>query len=138
MRKASTDQGCVPVMSTPAATRSAFTTPPDASQTKTLVSTTLAGIFLVPIEFEVGRQTAAKGARALQQVIAPGLARHTKLLAIGDMDFNLVALLEAKRFNHDGGEPDGKAAPHFSTGIASLPTKAPYLLTPRTACCTAS
>ena len=72
-----------------------------------------AGIGLVPIEFEIGRQAAAKGAQTLQQFSAPGPARDAELLAIGDINFNLVALLEARRFDDNGGEPDGKTVAPF-------------------------
>jgi hypothetical protein len=77
------------------------------------VSKKLAGICIIPVKFEIGRQTAAKGAQTLQQVIAPGLTCNTKLLAIGDMDFDLISLLEAKHFDHNGREPDGKAVSPF-------------------------
>jgi hypothetical protein len=58
-----------------------------------LVSKKLTGIRLVPVELEVGRQTSAEGAKAFQQRVPPGLARHAEILAASDVDFDLVAFL---------------------------------------------
>ena len=85
------------------------------------MSRKLTGIRLVPIELEIGRKPAAKGAQTLQQFSTTGLARHTKLLAVGDMDFNLVALLQAEHFDHSGREPDSKAASHLTTCMGLPP-----------------
>ena len=49
----------------------AFTGWPDATYTRTLVSTKLSDVRLIPIEFEVGWQASAKGAEALQQFLPP-------------------------------------------------------------------
>lgn len=85
--------------------------------------------------------TAQREARILGlQVIplgkTPGLACDTKLLAIGDMDFNLVVLLEASASTTTAGSRMARLFAHFATRMASVPMKAPHPVTPRTACCT--
>jgi hypothetical protein len=59
-----------------------------------LVSKKLTGIRLVPIEPEIGGEATSEAAEALQQLVASGLARHAEIFGIGDVDFDLVALLE--------------------------------------------
>jgi hypothetical protein len=57
----------------------------------------LARIRLISVELEIGGEATAECAKTLQQLIAPGFACDTEIRAAGDMDFNLIALLEAKR-----------------------------------------
>jgi hypothetical protein len=87
--------------------RSAFTGSPDATGNKTLVSKKLPGIRLVPVELEVGGKAPAKGAQTLQQLFTPGLAGHTELTRVGNMDFDLVALFELECVDDRSGKADG-------------------------------
>ena len=73
----------------------------------------LPGIRLVPVEFEVGGETAAEGAEALQQFLPRGLAGDGEGPGIGDVDFDLVALLERKCLDDGGGESNGEAVAPF-------------------------
>jgi hypothetical protein len=57
----------------------------------------LPGIRLVPIELEVGGEATAEAAKAFQQLFASGLARDAELSSLRDVDFDLVAFLEAER-----------------------------------------
>jgi hypothetical protein len=77
------------------------------------VSKKLTGIRLVSIELEVSGKPAAEGAETLQQLIAPGLPRDAKLAGVSDMDFDLVALLELKRFDHSGRKANGETVSPF-------------------------
>jgi hypothetical protein len=78
-----------------------------------LVSKKLTGIRLVPVELEIGGEAAAEGAKAFQQLVAAGLARHTKLTPVSDMDFDLVAFPESERFDHDGGKANRETVSPF-------------------------
>ena len=80
----------------------------------------LGAIGLVPIEPEIGRKPAAEGAQTLQEFVAPGLARNAKRLGIRDVDFNLVAFLEAKRFDHRGGKPHRETVSPFGNTHTGL------------------
>jgi hypothetical protein len=55
------------------------------------VSKKLAGIRLVSVEFEIGRKPAPEGAKARQELVAPGFARNAEPAGIGDMDFDFIA-----------------------------------------------
>src|SRR5829696_8997651 len=89
---------------------------------RTLVSKKLPGIRLVPVELEVGGEATAEGAKALQQLVASRLARNAELSSLRDVDFDLVAFLEAERFDHDGGKANRKAVPPFCDLHASSPS----------------
>jgi hypothetical protein len=66
----------------------------------------LTGIRLVPVELEIGRETATESAQAFQQFAAPRLARYTEPPAIRDVDFDLVAFLELECFDDSSGQTD--------------------------------
>jgi hypothetical protein len=70
------------------------------------MSKKLPGIRLVPVELEVGEKAPAKSAKALQQLVTPGLARHAELTPVGNMDFDLVALFQLERVDYSGVETD--------------------------------
>jgi hypothetical protein len=78
-----------------------------------LVSKKLAGIRLVPVELEISGEATAEAAKAFQQLVAAGLARHAKLTPISDVDFDLVAFLKSERFDHDGGKANREAVSPF-------------------------
>src|ERR1700688_3552940 len=80
---------------------------------RTLVSKKLPGIRLVPVELEIGGKAPSKGAKPLQQFRAAGLARDGEFPRAGDMDFDLVALLESQRRDHGGGKTDGETVAPF-------------------------
>src|ERR1700722_12391144 len=86
---------------------------------RTLVSKKLAGIRLVSVEFEIGRKTAAEGAKTPQQLVTPGFARNTELPGVGDMNFDLITFLEFKRLNHSGRKADRETVSPFSDLHAS-------------------
>jgi hypothetical protein len=79
-----------------------------------LVSKKLAGIRLIPVVLEVGGGAAADGAQAFQQLVAAGLARHSELPPVRNMDFDLVTFLKPQRFDDDGGKTNGEAVPPFT------------------------
>jgi hypothetical protein len=86
-----------------------------------LVSKKLPGIRLVSIELEVSGKPTAEGAETLQQLIAPGLARDAKLAGVCNVDFDLVALPELKRFDHSGRKADGETVSPFGDLHATRP-----------------
>jgi hypothetical protein len=85
------------------------------------VSKKLPGIRFVPVEFEIGRKTAAKGAKALQQFPTPGLPRNAKPAGIGYMQLNLIAFLQLKRFDHACGKADSETVSPFADLHAASP-----------------
>jgi hypothetical protein len=85
-----------------------------------LVSKKLAGIRLVSVELEIGGETSAERAKAFQKFVASRLARDAKLPPTGNVDFDLVSLLQSEHFDHDGGKPNRKAVPPFGDLHASL------------------
>jgi len=84
------------------------------------VSKKLAGIRLVSIELEVSGKPTAEGAETLQQLLAPGLARDAKLTGVSDVDFDLIAFSELKRFDHSGRKADGETVSPFGDLHATL------------------
>jgi hypothetical protein len=82
-------------------------------QTRTSVSKKLAGIHRIPVEFEIGRQATTKGAKPLQQFFAPGFSGDAESPGIRDMDLDLIAFLEFKRFDQGGGKPDRETVSPF-------------------------
>jgi hypothetical protein len=78
-----------------------------------LVSKKLTGIRLVPIELEIGRETTAERAKALQQFAASGFSRNCELPRVGDMDFDLIAFSELERFDDGGGKADRETVSPF-------------------------
>jgi antitoxin Phd len=77
------------------------------------VSKKLAGIRLVPVELEIGGEAAAEGSKTSQQLVTPGFARDAEILAAGDMDFDLVAFVEAERFDDNGGQANRQTVSPF-------------------------
>src|ERR1700733_3809019 len=73
----------------------------------------LPGIYLVPVEFEIGRQAASEGVKPLQQVLTARFARDGEFPRVGDMDFDLVAFLKLQRFDHRGGNPNRQTVAPF-------------------------
>lgn len=69
------------------------------------MSKKLPGIRVVPVELEIGGQATAKGTKPLQQLFASGFACNAELPGVRDMDFDLIALLEFKRFDHGSRKP---------------------------------
>ncbi len=69
----------------------------------------IARVCLVAGEVEVGWQGPAECAQCRQRLVAARVAGHTEMVAIGDFDGDLVALLEAECLDHGGGQADGKA-----------------------------
>src|SRR5689334_14279880 len=92
---------------------SAFAASPDAIYRNTLLSKKLPGIRLFPIELEVGGQATTEGSKSLQQLLTPGFVRDGEFTAVGDVDFDLVALLQLQCFDHGGGKADGQAVAPF-------------------------
>ena len=84
------------------------------------MSKKLTGIRLVSVELEIGRKAAAEGAKAPQQLVTPRLARNTELPGVCDMDFDLVAFLEFKRFDHNGRKADSETVSPFGNLHATL------------------
>src|ERR1700738_5036849 len=66
--------------------RSALAGSPEARYNNTLVSKKLPGIRLVPVELEVCGKAPTESSKALQQLFAPGLARHAELTLASNMD----------------------------------------------------
>jgi hypothetical protein len=85
-----------------------------------LVSKKLAGIRLVSVEFEIGRKTAAEGAKTPQELVTPGLTRNAEPPGVGDIDFNLIAFFELKRFDHGSRKPDRETVSPFGDLHVSL------------------
>ncbi|MEH2589206.1 hypothetical protein V1273_003045 [Bradyrhizobium sp. AZCC 1721] len=77
------------------------------------MSKKLTGIRLVSVELEIGRETAAEGAKAFQQLVAAWLARHTELSFGSHVDLDFIAFPEPKRFNHDGGKANRETISPF-------------------------
>jgi hypothetical protein len=73
-----------------------------------LVSKKLPGIRLVPVELEVVGKSPAESAKTLQQFLARRLASYAELPRPGDIDLDLVTLLEAERFDHGSGKANGE------------------------------
>jgi hypothetical protein len=84
------------------------------------VSKKLAGIRLVSVKLEIRRETAAEGAKTFQQFVTPGLAADTELPGVSDMDFDFIAFLELKRFDHGDGKADGETVSPFGDLHARL------------------
>jgi len=85
------------------------------------VSKKLPGIRLVSIELEVRREATAERAKAFQQIRPSGLARNAERARICDMNFDLVAFLQFKRFDHRRREAHGKTiAPFRDVHIENL------------------
>jgi len=80
----------------------AFPASLEARWTRILVSMKLPGSCLVPVEPEVGGQTAPEGARALQQLLASGLARDPQMTGVFDVDLDFVALTQRQDLDHGG------------------------------------
>src|SRR5271156_27833 len=93
--------------------RSALAGSPDATYNNTLVSKKLPGIRLVSVELEVGGKAPAKSAKPLYQLLTAGLARHAELTFVGNMDFDLVALLQFECVDYRGGKADRQAIAPF-------------------------
>jgi hypothetical protein len=74
-----------------------------------LVSKNLSAIRLLPIEFEIGRETATERAQTFQEVVPSGFAGDHHFTIIRDMNFDFVASLEFQRLYHGGGDSDGEA-----------------------------
>src|SRR5215831_9112881 len=85
----------------------------DAIYSNTLLSKKLPGIRLFAVELEIGREPAAEGSQPVQQLCPPGLARHSKLTPVGDVDFDFIALLQLQRFDHSCREPHCQAVAPF-------------------------
>jgi hypothetical protein len=77
------------------------------------VSKKSAGIRLVPVEFEIGRKPTTEGAKTPQEFITPGRPRNTKLPGVCDMNFDVVAFLEPKRFDHRDRKANREAVAPF-------------------------
>src|SRR5690348_13163988 len=93
--------------------RSALAGSPDATYNSTLVSKNLPGIRLVSVELEVGGKAPAKSSKALYQLFTARLARHAELTFVGDMDFDLIALLQFECVHYRGGKTDRQAVSPF-------------------------
>jgi hypothetical protein len=76
---------------------------------RTLVSKKSAGICLVSVEFEIGREAPAESSETFQQLIPAWLARNAELSRPGNMDFDLIALLQLKRVDDCLGEAHRQA-----------------------------
>src|SRR6185437_1247589 len=98
-----------PPASMSCSTRSAFAGSFDARYSRTFVSKKLPDICLVAVELEIRGEPSAERAKALQQLRAARLPRHGECARIGNVDFNLVAFLQRKRFDNGGGKTDSKA-----------------------------
>jgi hypothetical protein len=79
----------------------------------TLVSKKLAGIGFVSVELEIGRKTAAESTKTLQQFVTSGPTSNTEPPSVSDMNFNLVAFLKLKRFDHSGRKADRETVSPF-------------------------
>jgi hypothetical protein len=84
------------------------------------VSKKLPGIRLVSVEFEVGGKPPAECAETLQQRVAPGLTRNTKLADVRNMDLDLVAFPKLQGFDDGSRKTDGKAIAPFGHLHAAL------------------
>jgi hypothetical protein len=84
------------------------------------VSKKLTGIRLVSVEFEIGRKSAAEGAKTPQQLVTPRLARDIELPAAGDMDFDLITFFEPERLDHSGRKADRETVSPFGDLHAKL------------------
>jgi hypothetical protein len=79
-----------------------------------LVSKKLAGIRLVPIEFEIGRETAAETAKARQKLSTSWLPRDPELPGVCDIYLNLIAFLELERVDNRGRKADSETVSPFA------------------------
>jgi hypothetical protein len=83
---------------------------------------------LIPGEFEIGGEAAAKTSKPLQQFLSPGFARDVPSPSIGDVNFDLIAFLELKGINHSRREPDSEAVSPFGDLHISSPKPDPDVL----------
>ena len=79
------------------------------------MSKKLPGIRLVPVELEVGGEATAEVAKAFQQLVAPGLARHAEPSPVSDVDFDLIAFLSPSASTTTAGRRTARLFPHFAT-----------------------
>src|SRR6185437_612659 len=80
---------------------------------RTLVSKKLPGICLFPVEFKVPGQPSAIGAQPVQEILSARLPRNSELALPGDVNVDLVALLESQGLDHGDGKADGETVAPF-------------------------
>jgi hypothetical protein len=78
-----------------------------------LVSKKLSGISLVPVEPEVVREASAKSMETLQQFFSAGLARHSKLAPVADMDLDFIPFVQLQRLYHGGRQAKSQTVTPF-------------------------
>jgi len=69
---------------------------------------------LVPVEMEIGRESASEGAQALEQGLPIGCARDHERARTGGMDLDVVALLQLERLDDGSGETNGQTVAPFA------------------------
>ena len=73
----------------------------------------LPAICLLPVEPEISGQAASEATKPLDKFLSIGFARDPELPGIANMDFDIVAFLETKGLDNNGGQADGQTISPF-------------------------